>query len=322
MSERIEIVPYDPSWPSRFERERELLAQILGSWLTGEIEHVGSTAVPGLAAKPVIDIMAPVASLEASRPTLERLAAIDYRHAPYRADVMHWLCKPEPARRTHHLHLVPGGSRLWMERIRFRNALRADAGLAREYATLKGALASMHRGDREAYTEAKGPFIAAALRRALPPPSIALVRMERSPENFDLALAVKREAMGPYVIPRWGWDAAEQRGTLEAHWESREFFRIVAAGRTAGTVSIEHKAGERVLSDFYLFTAFQGVGIGASVLSGILGDASQAAEPVTLRVIKWNPACALYERHGFVADGETETHYLMRWIPTSSLAAR
>lgn len=309
----IEIVPYDPAWSGMFEAEREAIREVIGPWLTGEIEHVGSTAVPRLAAKPVIDIMAPVASLEASRPALEKLAAIGYCHAPYRADVMHWFCKPSPGHRTHHLHLVPGGSRLWMDRIRFRNALRGDPSLAREYQELKMNLARLHGDDREAYTDAKGPFISTALARHRSTPRIDLVAMERSAENFTLAIAVKKEALGPYVMPKWGWDGELQRRTLEEHWESREFRRIVADGETAGTVSMERKPGEWFFSDFYLLTAFQGRGIGAEVLSRFLREASEAGMPVTLKVIKWNPARTLYERHGFVATGETETHYLMRW---------
>jgi len=114
----------------------------------------------------VIDIMAPVRDLESSRPALALLEALGYCYAPFRADVMHWLCKPRPERRTHHLHLVPMGSRLWRERIAFRDLLVSNAALALDYAALKQRLAAEHRGDRERYTEAKGPFIEGALRAA------------------------------------------------------------------------------------------------------------------------------------------------------------
>jgi GrpB-like predicted nucleotidyltransferase (UPF0157 family) len=160
----VHIAPYDPAWPARFEVERQLLSGTLLSWMTGPIEHVGSTAVPGLAAKPVIDIMAPVESLEASRGALAVLEDVGYQYAPYRVDVMHWFCKPGFSLRTHHLHLVPYGSPLWTERILFRDLLRSNAVVAREYAELKHRLAEAHRFDREAYTEAKGPFIARVLR--------------------------------------------------------------------------------------------------------------------------------------------------------------
>jgi len=159
----ILIEPYDPAWPGRFKAERELIAAAIEPWLSGPIEHIGSTAVPGLAAKPVIDIMAAVRGLEESRPALEVLQGLSYCYAPYRDDVMHWLCKPSPESRTHHLHLVPFESRLWVDRLAFRDVLRNNATIANEYAALKRRLAQLHAHDREAYTQAKGAFIARVL---------------------------------------------------------------------------------------------------------------------------------------------------------------
>lgn len=162
----VEIVSYDAGWPARSAAERELLEPLLRTWLAGPIEHVGSTAIPGMPAKPIIDLMAPVHSLDASRPAILAVESAGYCYAPYKADSMHWFCKPSPACRTHHLHLVPLGSATWCERLAFRDALRADAALAREYAELKFALARQCSGDREAYTVAKGPFIARVLAAA------------------------------------------------------------------------------------------------------------------------------------------------------------
>ena len=163
----VEIVPYDPSWPARFEEERNLLLAVLSVWLAGPIEHIGSTAVPGLAAKPVIDIMAGVESLERSRPAIAALADAGYCYAPYRADSEHWFCKPFPAFRTHHLHLMPVGSRLWIEAIAFREYLRSHSEVAAEYEDLKRQLAVTYRFDREAYTDAKGPFVSRITSAAL-----------------------------------------------------------------------------------------------------------------------------------------------------------
>jgi GrpB-like predicted nucleotidyltransferase (UPF0157 family) len=136
-----------------------VLRTTLEPWLGGPIEHVGSTAVPGLLAKPVIDIMAGVRDLEGSAAAIPVLVERGWVYFPYRSDVMHWFCKPSPAFRTHHLHLVPFRSRLWIDRIAFRDELRRDSSLAAEYAELKKALAQRYEFDREAYTEAKGPFV-------------------------------------------------------------------------------------------------------------------------------------------------------------------
>ncbi len=159
----IHIVPYDPNWVARFEDEKALLETLLAPWRRGPIEHIGSTAVPGLCAKPVIDVMVGVVSLTASEPAKAALHEAGYQYAEYKTDVMHWFCKPSFALRTHHLHLIPYRSPLWHDRLRFRDLLRADPALAAEYATLKLDLARKFEFDREAYTEGKSPFIARIL---------------------------------------------------------------------------------------------------------------------------------------------------------------
>ncbi|MCP5270133.1 MAG: GrpB family protein [Burkholderiaceae bacterium] len=169
----IQIAEYDLAWPSRFQDESAVLAKHLRGVLVGRPEHIGSTAVPGLAAKPIIDIMAPVRSLEQSRAAIAMAGELGYMYYPYKAEVMHWFCKPSPERRTHHLHLVPQGSRLWQERIAFRNALRGSSELRKSYQELKQDLARQHGADRDGYTEAKGEFIRTVLRQVLGPESSA-----------------------------------------------------------------------------------------------------------------------------------------------------
>jgi GrpB-like predicted nucleotidyltransferase (UPF0157 family) len=159
----IIIEPYNPLWPAKFETERQLLRSVLAPWLVGAIEHVGSTAVAELAAKPVIDIMAGVRDLPSSAPAIDALKPLRYCYFEYKADVMHWFCKPSDVERTYHLHLVPFESSLWRERLTFRDRLRNDAATRRSYAELKFTLASKYRDDREAYTEAKTEFIQSVL---------------------------------------------------------------------------------------------------------------------------------------------------------------
>jgi len=159
LDEPIRLAPYDPSWPAKFSEERGALQEAIGSWAPGGIHHVGSTAVPGLDAKPVIDILVGVEDLEASRACFEPLAKLGYLHAPYRADEMHWFCKPHPSRRTHHLHLVPTGSRRFRDELAFRDRLRESPETAVKYTALKRELAARFADDREAYTDAKADFI-------------------------------------------------------------------------------------------------------------------------------------------------------------------
>jgi GrpB-like predicted nucleotidyltransferase (UPF0157 family) len=164
--QRVEIHAYDPAWPQRFAAERPAVERTLAPWLVGAVEHVGSTAVGGLAAKPVVDMLAGVRSLEESRPCIDLLSADGWCWAPYREEVEHWFCRPSPKHRTHHLHVVEHAGQLWNDMLVFRDALRADEGLRDRYAELKRELAERHPNDREAYTEAKAAFVEAAVAAA------------------------------------------------------------------------------------------------------------------------------------------------------------
>lgn len=147
----------------RFEAERERLAPLLGG---AEIHHIGSTAVPGLAAKPIIDLMALVEDLDAPIDALVERAGYQFPKA-FNAKLTgrRWLCRPSARHRTHHLHLV--GERTDLDlHLRFRDRLRESPTLAAEYAALKRRLAINHRGDREAYSGAKSGFVECVERDA------------------------------------------------------------------------------------------------------------------------------------------------------------
>jgi GrpB-like predicted nucleotidyltransferase (UPF0157 family) len=152
----VEIVEYDPAWPARYAAERERLTPLLAG---AEIHHFGSTAVPGLAAKPVIDMIVLVSDLDTPIAALVSSAGYRFPRA-YNATLTHrrFLCYPTASHRTHHLHLVDEREEL-ERRLRFRDRLRADPTLAVQYAALKRMLSDRYRNDREAYTEAKGAFV-------------------------------------------------------------------------------------------------------------------------------------------------------------------
>jgi GrpB-like predicted nucleotidyltransferase (UPF0157 family) len=167
------VVAYDPSWPERFEAERAELERVLAPWLDGGIHHVGSTAVPGLAAKPVIDMVAGVSDLEAARGAFEPLALAGYSHRVHRPEAHAFECDG-----AFHLHLTEPGSDLWRERLAFRDALRASPALRAEYEGWKAANASAD-GDPDPYTASKTPFVARVLAEAgieLKPDARRLVR--------------------------------------------------------------------------------------------------------------------------------------------------
>ncbi len=152
----VEIVAYDTAWPAAFEAERTRLAPLL---MGAEIHHFGSTAVPGLAAKPVVDMIALVPDLDAPIAVLVAEAGYQWPEA-FNATLTHrrFLCYPHTAHRTHHLHLVDDRQEL-DRRLRFCDRLRADPAFAAKYEALKRTLAERHRNDREAYTDAKATFV-------------------------------------------------------------------------------------------------------------------------------------------------------------------
>lgn len=160
------VVPYSDSWPVLFASESDRLAAALSPWLVGSIEHIGSTAVPRLAAKPILDMLAPVSALDAARSAVPVLADLGYRHAEHRPREALWFYKQhgeDRETRTHQLHLTRPCSALWRERLTFRDALRDDPSLLLEYQDLKQSLAP-RSGDLTEYTDGKRDFVLRVLR--------------------------------------------------------------------------------------------------------------------------------------------------------------
>jgi GrpB-like predicted nucleotidyltransferase (UPF0157 family) len=171
MTDVLEIKPYDPRWPADFEQERARLAEALGS-LAVRIEHNGSTAVPGLAAKPVIDIQISVRQLHPIDLYAGRLADLGYVHVLHRDEAFApFFHRPETWPHTHHIHVVTADGEEESKTLAFRDYLRDHHAVAREYESLKKDLApryaSSHFETREAYAEAKSDFIAEVTRQAL-----------------------------------------------------------------------------------------------------------------------------------------------------------
>jgi len=154
----VQIVEFDPAWPAAYAAEASAIRQALGP-LLHQCFHVGSTAIPAMAAKPVIDILLSVqsvASLDAHNEVLRRLGyeSLGEYGFPGRR-----FFQKGGDRRTHHLHAFDVGSAEIERHVLFRDYLRANAEEANAYMALKQALAQTHRGDPDAYTEAKGKFI-------------------------------------------------------------------------------------------------------------------------------------------------------------------
>lgn len=161
--DEIRLVPSDPAWPRLFEEEAARLRPLIPADLLVALDHIGSTAVPGLPAKPVIDIQATVTDLEAARARLvDPLEAAGYAFWAENPDTDRLFfvkgLPPSAPHRTHHLHIMEDGPGA-LKHLAFRDYLRDHPREADRYAALKRDLASRFRHDREAYTEGKGDFI-------------------------------------------------------------------------------------------------------------------------------------------------------------------
>jgi GrpB-like predicted nucleotidyltransferase (UPF0157 family) len=184
MNDPITVVPYDAAWPARFRIECQLI-RIALSDLDPQIEHIGSTAVPGLAAKPIIDMLVGVHSLNDFDRHYDRLGVYGYEYIPEYERALpdrRFFKRAVRGVRTHHVHVVAVNGLYWKRYLKFRNTLRTDSWLAARYAELKRRLAARFGLDRDAYTNGKTGFVESVL--AMP------TREPRQAPAFRLAAAM------------------------------------------------------------------------------------------------------------------------------------
>ncbi len=187
-SKTVLIVDYDSRWPALFEEEKARILTALGPWVA-DVQHVGSTAVPGLAAKPIIDIMVAIGRSDEMILCITPLITLGYEclgeyGIPGRIFFRKRTDRPAPGQmhrgigRTHHVHMFPAAHAEWGRHIDFRDYLRAHPDVLRDYESLKRELAAQFPTDMEAYTDAKTEFIRgieaqAAAAPSPSPPSVA-----------------------------------------------------------------------------------------------------------------------------------------------------
>ena len=161
-AEPVVVVPSDPAWPAVFESIRERIAALLGDLAVG-IEHVGSTAVPGLEAKPIVDLDVVVHRAEDVPEAIRLLATVGYVHLGDLGIFQREAFRAPAGQPRHHLYVCPAGSAALRAHLTLRDALRNDPELAAAYGTLKRELAARFTHDRDSYVEGKTPFITSVL---------------------------------------------------------------------------------------------------------------------------------------------------------------
>jgi GrpB-like predicted nucleotidyltransferase (UPF0157 family) len=165
----IVIEPHDPGWADAFQTQKAAVEDAFRDWLVAPVEHIGSTSVPGLPAKPIIDMLAVTDDYQAFVPALVGLDRIGWVPAPEPGDEdrRKWsICFPSVEHRTHHLHVVEHSSVGWRDWLLFRDYLRTHTEEAARYAKLKTELASADHSDRARYRTGKAPLIAEIMERA------------------------------------------------------------------------------------------------------------------------------------------------------------
>ena len=169
-SDAVHLVPYDPTWPEMFRAEAQRLRQLLGPQYMLRAEHIGSTAIPGLSAKPIIDILIEVPSFESALVNILPKLQQEGWEYHWRDDRppghMYFVRRNAAGPRTHHLHALTSGPPGW-ERVAFRDYRRAIPEEPRRYEQLKRELSEKHHLDRETYTEGKGEYIRRITAHAL-----------------------------------------------------------------------------------------------------------------------------------------------------------
>jgi GrpB-like predicted nucleotidyltransferase (UPF0157 family)/ribosomal protein S18 acetylase RimI-like enzyme len=318
----VEVMPCDPAWPDRFALVRQRLADALGD-VAVRIEHVGSTAVPGLAAKPIVDIQVSVGDVEdepSYLPGVERAAA-ELRSREHG----HRYFRPAGDRpRDVQVHVCEAGSEWERTHLLFRDYLRSHDDVRDAYGALKLGLAERFRDDRLAYTDAKSAFILDALDDAREwaartgwevPPYVRRMRSEEWSQLRDLRLSALRDtplAFGSTYERELAYPPDRWRSWAADAADGDEFIAVaVTGGRWA---AMARGSADRddpraaFLTAVYVAQEWRGQGLGREVSAAVIEWARELGfESIRLHVADWNGgARRLYESLGFLATGATE----------------
>jgi GrpB-like predicted nucleotidyltransferase (UPF0157 family) len=164
----VKLAPYNSKWPEAFEQEKRVLQKALNG-LVLDIQHIGSRSIPGLKAKPIIDISVGIRSMKDSKKLIPLLESIGYEcraDFPGGPNIQLFFAKGPGEKRTHYLHLMKFEGRIWNHDLLFRGYLRENKKRAMEYLELKSKLADKYSQDRTTYTANKAKFIKETLRLA------------------------------------------------------------------------------------------------------------------------------------------------------------
>ena len=306
MGKPVTVVPYDPRWPEEFGKIRAELEDALkpcSSLFRPRIEHVGSTSVPGLAAKPVIDLDLVIPSMEAFPAVKDALEAAGYRHEgdlgiPSR-EAFRYDGKPELMK--HHLYVCPEDSPELRRHLTFRDRLRSRPDEAEEYGRIKTEAAARHPADMDAYIAEKSPFIEKIYRRCGLIPPVRPARREDAERIAEILSFCYRLNFYPVFRDDDYYFGDMRVGRVLARLGEDPAFPERFLVYDDGAVKAFARIDGDELSRLFVEPCCQGAGIGGRLLEYAVGKKGVR----TLWALEKNArAVRFYERHGFRITGE------------------
>jgi L-amino acid N-acyltransferase YncA/GrpB-like predicted nucleotidyltransferase (UPF0157 family) len=291
IQEEVVIVPYNIAWPRMFEEEKKHLFSCLPNEIIKRIEHIGSTAIPNVSAKPIIDILVEVTSLEETKKVIVPILTAqgyDYFWRPTHGDdglpFYVWFIKRDThGNRTHHIHMVEREFEHW-DRLFFRDYLIERPYLAKEYQRLKLDVAVLYLNDRVAYTAAKTKFIAdiTLSAKAYYKMKKSLIMRKAELSDVDAITDIYNEAI---LTTTATFDTEPKSSTERVHWfqshdNRHPIWVAVLDGKVVGWISLSawsdrpayHDTGE---TSFYVKSEYRGMGIGTVLLQTMMKEAQQ-----------------------------------------------
>ena len=331
----IAVVAYSADWPVRFAAERAALARVYPPDAF-TIEHIGSTAVPGLESKPIVDILIGAPSLPQIEARIGAMAALGYEYVPGHEAVLperRFFAKPAARPRAFHVHAVRADSPFRAEHLRFRDALRADPVLAAEYGALKRRLALRHDADREGYTDAKSAFIRSVVRPLRTVTTPALVLEPQVTAHADAMFgvlsdpAIYEHESAPPPSVAWLRERYRRLETRRSPDGSEQWLNWVVrlpTGELAGYVQATVHADGRAAVAYELASRYWNRGLGRAAVEAMIGElvARHGARTLSAVLKRTNGRSRrLLLRLGF-AVASSEAHALWSVEPDEMLMER
>jgi len=331
----IAVVAYSSDWPARFAAERDALARVFPP-CAFTIEHIGSTAVPGLDAKPTIDILIGAPSLPEIEARIGAMESLGYAYVPEHEGALperRFFAKPATGPRRFHVHAVRADSSFHAEHLRFRDALRADPALAAEYGALKRRLAVRHHPDREAYTDAKSAFIHSVVHPLRPVTTAALALEPQIAAHADAMFevlcdpAIYEHENAPPPSLAWlreRYRRLETRRSPDGEEQWLNWVVRLPTGELAGYVQATVRGDGRAAVAYELASRHWNRGLGPAAVAAMIGElvAQHGARTLSAVLKRTNVRSRrLLERLGFV-PASAEAHERWQVAPDEMLMER